>query len=89
MAAVRTPDPRHVNPGSNCGATLPDPKKVLAGTGARIRHIKIALPEDLERLYLRNYLNLLNNPNNPTANTASTDGFLSTRNSGSAARVTQ
>ena len=56
MAAVRTPDPRHINLGSNYGATLPDPKKLLAGTGARVRHIKIALPEDLERPYLRNYL---------------------------------
>jgi hypothetical protein len=35
------------------------------------------------------FFNVLNNPNNPTANTASTDGLLSTRNSGSAARVTQ
>src|SRR5262249_1254309 len=38
----------HVNLGFNYGATLPDPHRVLRGTGKQVRHIKIASPSDLE-----------------------------------------
>lgn len=45
IAAYRT----HVNLGFNHGAALPDSKKVLQGTGNKIRHIKIAAARDLKR----------------------------------------
>jgi hypothetical protein len=47
---------RHVNLGFDYGATLPDPQKVLAGTGTRIRHIKVASLKDLAKPYLRTYV---------------------------------
>lgn len=37
----------HVNLGFNRGAELPDPTGVLVGSGANIRHIRIATPSDL------------------------------------------
>ena len=46
----------HVNLGFNRGATLPDPKKVLEGKGKSIRHITIHNQSDLERPYVRRYL---------------------------------
>jgi hypothetical protein len=46
----------HVNLGFNRGALLPDPNKVLAGNGKMIRHITIHDESDLERPYLRRYL---------------------------------
>ena len=46
----------HVNLGFNRGALLPDPNKVLAGTGKLIRHIKIDSEKDLNRLLVRRYL---------------------------------
>jgi hypothetical protein len=46
----------HVNLGLNRGATLPDPEKVLAGTGKSVRHIKIASARDLRRPFLRTYI---------------------------------
>jgi hypothetical protein len=47
---------RHVNLGFNWGARLPDPERVLVGSGKQIRHIKIARPEDLKKPYLRSFI---------------------------------
>ena len=44
------------NLGFNDGATLDDPKRILEGSGNRIRHIKIRKPEDLGRPELRAYI---------------------------------
>ena len=44
------------NLGFNDGATLDDPKRILEGSGNRIRHIKIRKPEDLSRPELRAYI---------------------------------
>jgi hypothetical protein len=47
---------KHVNLGFNQGAMLPDPHGLIAGTGKKIRHIRIASQEDLKlplRLYIR------------------------------------
>jgi hypothetical protein len=38
---------KHVNLGLNHGAELPDPHRVLKGTGNRIRHITIKSADDL------------------------------------------
>jgi len=46
----------HVNLGLNRGALLPDPMQVLAGTGKLIRHITIRREADLERPFIRRYL---------------------------------
>lgn len=46
----------HVNLGFNRGALLPDPNGVLAGSGKLIRHLTIHNTDDLERPYLRRYL---------------------------------
>jgi hypothetical protein len=46
----------HVNLGFNRGALLPDPNKVLAGSGKMIRHVTIRDESDLERPFLRKYL---------------------------------
>jgi hypothetical protein len=45
----------HVNLGFNQGATLPDPRKLLVGTGKKIRHIHIESEQDL-KLPLRSYI---------------------------------
>lgn len=47
---------KHVNLGFNDGATLPDPKGILQGSGNRIRHITIKTAEDLKRPELRAYI---------------------------------
>jgi hypothetical protein len=39
--------PRHVNIGFNGGVRLPDPGKLLAGTGTAIRHVRV---DDASRL---------------------------------------
>jgi len=46
----------HVNLGFNRGASLPDPKAVLIGKGKSIRHITIRNESELERPYIRRYL---------------------------------
>jgi hypothetical protein len=43
----------HVNLGFNRGAELPDPAKVLRGSGAKIRHVHIAARSDLAAPALR------------------------------------
>jgi hypothetical protein len=40
--------PRHVNLGFNRGAELADPARRLAGTGTKIRHVRIAAAADLK-----------------------------------------
>ena len=52
VAAYRT----HVNLGLNHGAVLPDPHKVLVGTGRQMRHIRIATERDLSLPYLRTFI---------------------------------
>jgi len=46
----------HVNLGFNRGASLPDPNRVLMGKGKSIRHITIHNSSELERPYIRRYL---------------------------------
>jgi len=46
----------YVNLGFNRGALLPDPHRVLAGTGKLNRHITLHSDEDLERPFIRRYL---------------------------------
>jgi Domain of unknown function (DU1801) len=46
----------YVNLGFNRGALLPDPNGVLAGTGKLIRHITIRNENDLNRPFVRRYL---------------------------------
>jgi hypothetical protein len=40
---------KYVNLGFNRGADLADPSGILAGTGARIRHVRIAAVADLDK----------------------------------------
>jgi hypothetical protein len=47
---------RHVNLVFFHGAKLPDPHRVLKGTGKQMRHIRFDSPEDLRRSYLRSYI---------------------------------
>lgn len=46
----------HVNLGFWRGAELPDPRKLLQGDGKLHRHLRVANYEDLERPYLRPFL---------------------------------
>jgi hypothetical protein len=46
----------HVNLGFWRGAELADPKKRLEGDGKLHRHLRVAKYEDLERPYLRNFV---------------------------------
>ena len=46
----------YVNLGFNRGALLPDPKGVLKGTGKSIRHITIRNQNELDRPFVRRYL---------------------------------
>lgn len=41
--------PKYVNLGFNLGTGLPDPERLLLGSGTRIRHIRISAVEDLQR----------------------------------------
>ena len=47
---------RHINLGFPRGSTLPDPNRVLEGEGKEMRHIKFADPAELERSYVRRYI---------------------------------
>lgn len=49
---------KHVNLGFNQGAHLPDPDRVLKGTGKAIRHISIKTAADLSHPALRHFLRL-------------------------------
>jgi hypothetical protein len=46
----------HVNLGFNRGAQLPDPSRVLAGSGKLIRHLTIKNQSELDRPFVRRYL---------------------------------
>jgi hypothetical protein len=46
----------HVNLGFNRGAQLPDPARVLKGTGKSIRHMTICNHEELDSPVIRRYL---------------------------------
>jgi hypothetical protein len=46
----------HVNLGFNRGAELPDPARILKGTGKAIRHMTIRSHEDLDSPLIRRYL---------------------------------
>ena len=46
----------YVNLGFNRGVLIPDPHKVLVGTGKWTRHIRIANESDLRRPFLRRYI---------------------------------
>jgi len=46
----------YVNLGFNRGAQLPDPNGVLSGTGKSIRHVTIRNQQDLDRPFIRRYL---------------------------------
>jgi hypothetical protein len=47
---------RHINLGFPQGATLPDPNRVLEGEGKAMRHIKFRSMGDLERPFVRRYI---------------------------------
>jgi hypothetical protein len=47
---------RHVNLGFPRGSTLPDPNGVLEGDGKAMRHIKFASQRDVERPFVRRYI---------------------------------
>jgi hypothetical protein len=47
---------RHVNLGFNRGTSLPDPKKILVGTGKAIRHIRIGSQNDLQLPHVRRFI---------------------------------
>jgi len=47
---------RHVNLGFYRGAELPDPHRVLKGTGKKMRHIRFDSSDDLERGYWGTYI---------------------------------
>src|SRR3954451_6540197 len=47
---------KHVNLGFPRGTSLPDPNRVLEGDGKTMRHIKFASLRDLERPFVRRYI---------------------------------
>src|SRR6202049_3344963 len=47
---------KHVNLGFPRGAALPDPNRMLEGHGKTMRHIKFASERDLERPFVRRYI---------------------------------
>jgi hypothetical protein len=47
---------RHVNLVFYEGAELPDPHRVLKGTGKKFRHIRFDSPDDVRHGYLRSYI---------------------------------
>lgn len=47
---------QHVNLGFPRGSTLPDPNGVLEGDGKALRHIKFVGQRDLERSFVRRYI---------------------------------
>jgi hypothetical protein len=46
----------HVNLGFPRGSTLPDPNRVLVGEGKTMRHIKLRSQRDVERPFMRRYI---------------------------------
>jgi hypothetical protein len=56
MFCFITTHARHVNLGLPRGAALPDPNRVLQGEGKAMRHIKFSSDADLERPFVRRYI---------------------------------
>ena len=56
MFCYITTNARHINLGFPHGATLPDPNSVLEGEGKAMRHIKFRSMSDLERPFVRRYI---------------------------------
>ena len=56
MFCYITTHARHINLGFPRGAALPDPNRVLQGDGKAMRHIKFASESDLERPFIRRYI---------------------------------
>jgi hypothetical protein len=56
MFCYITTHAKHVNLGFPRGATLPDPNRVLEGEGKTMRHIKFASERDLDRPFVRRYI---------------------------------
>jgi hypothetical protein len=48
----------HVNLGFNRGVDLPDPKKLLQGSGSQIRHLTIRSAADLKQPHVRRFLRM-------------------------------
>jgi hypothetical protein len=56
MFCYITTNAKHVNLGFPRGASLADPNRVLEGDGKAMRHIKFASLGDLERPFVRRYI---------------------------------
>jgi hypothetical protein len=56
MFCYITTHARHVNLGFPRGATLADPNRVLKGEGKAMRHITFKIMDDLERPFVRRYI---------------------------------
>ena len=56
MFCYITTHAKHVNMGFPRGAALPDPNRVLEGEGKSIRHVKFASQRELERPFVRRYI---------------------------------
>jgi hypothetical protein len=56
MFCYITTNAGHVNLGFPRGASLPDPNRVLEGAGKAMRHIKFASLRDMERPFVRRYI---------------------------------
>jgi hypothetical protein len=56
MFCYITTNAGHVNLGFPRGASLPDPNRVLEGDGKTMRHIKFRTQRDVERAFVRRYI---------------------------------
>jgi hypothetical protein len=56
MFCYITTHARHVDLGFPRGAELPDPNRVLEGSGKTMRHIKLASLGDVDRPFIRRYI---------------------------------
>ena len=56
MFCYITTNARHINLGFPRGTSLPDPNRVLEGDGKTMRHIKFRSEGDLERPFVRRYI---------------------------------
>src|SRR5262249_46333983 len=56
MFCYITTSAKHINIGFPRGASMPDPNHVLEGEGKTMRHIKFASQAELERPWVRRYI---------------------------------
>lgn len=56
MFCYITTHAKHINLGFPRGAALPDPNRVLEGEGKAMRHVKFRNMDDLERPFVRRYI---------------------------------